>query len=250
VLTLSTWTRGIRISSVDDPSMFVYFWFYEWNMFGAIEEGEHTRGRWDWSWELDPSGREARIAGRGIALSACVEENSVALDLRVTNTTGHTWDAPAAIIPCFNPGDGREVERNERLVDENHQRTWFVGRDGLDRLHQREIHFNDALRREVDPRAVEGRHVFADKWPPSDRDAIFGALVRSSSDDRWVAAIAWDDFLSAQGHNPWFCMHLSVRLGPLAPGATVHRHGRMDLFPGTPTEALARARSLPVDPSS
>ena len=54
-----------------------------------------------------------------------------------------------------------------------------------------------------------------------------------------VAGIAWKDFLSAQGHNPRKCMHLSVRVGPLARGESKTVRGRVYLFPGTARDCLA-----------
>jgi hypothetical protein len=45
--------------------------------------------------------------------------------------------------------------------------------------------------------------------------------------------IAWDSFLSAQGHNPVRCMHLSVRVGPLRRGETKTVHGKIYLLKGS-----------------
>ena len=52
------------------------------------------------------------------------------------------------------------------------------------------------------------------------------------SQGNWVAGIAWADFLSAQGHNPWYCMHLSVCVGPLKRGESKTVKGRIYLFEG------------------
>ena len=242
MLEIDTWERGLRFTAGSDPGMFVYLYFYEWNMFEAVREGEHTGGRFDYQWQVTHGGAAAEMQTDPFHVRADVQGDRVNLSLRVTNQSQRNWPDPAAMIPCFNPGDNRSVPRNEGLADEAHERTWFVGGDGLDRLHQREIHFNRSLRDDVDRRATDGRYVFSDKWPTSDRDAAFGALIRESNDGRWVAGIAWDDFLSAQGHNPRFCMHLSVRVGPLAPGETVERQGRIYLFEGDATDCLDRAK--------
>lgn len=111
--------------------------------------------------------------------------------------------------------------------------TWYVGADGLEKLIAREIHFNDALREQVDAEAVDGRFVFSHKWPTSPDNAHAGLIVRESTNGRWVAGIAWERFLSSQGHNPWSCMHLAVGVGPLKPGESRVIRGRIYLFPGT-----------------
>ena len=80
------------------------------------------------------------------------------------------------------------------------------------------------------------------KWPMSAENAAAGIIIRESEDNQWVSAIAWEDFLSAQGHNPWSCMHLCVRVGPLAIGESKTIRGRMHLFPGNKEDCLARFR--------
>ena len=41
---LLEWDRGLAVQSLTQKQMVVYLWFYEWNMFDAIEPGQHTRG--------------------------------------------------------------------------------------------------------------------------------------------------------------------------------------------------------------
>lgn len=82
--------------------------------------------------------------------------------------------------------------------------------------------------------------VFSSKWPTSDVDAHGGLLLRESDDETWVMGIAWESFISAQGHNPWSCMHLSIAVGPLAPGETKTVRGKMYLFKGTKEDCLER----------
>ena len=67
-----------------------------------------------------------------------------------------------------------------------------------------------------------------------------GAIIRESDDGNWVAGIAWDNFLSAQGHNPWTCVHLSRRAGALALDEFVTRHGRIYLFDGNVPDCLLK----------
>jgi len=68
-----------------------------------------------------------------------------------------------------------------------------------------------------------------------------GLIIRESTDGQWVAGIEWDDFLSCQGHNPWQCMHLCVKVGPLKKGETKTIHGKIHLFKGTKEDCYRRA---------
>ena len=85
-----------------------------------------------------------------------------------------------------------------------------------------------------------GRYVFSEKWPTDVSNPEFGAIIRESVVGRWVAGIVWDEFLSAQAHNPWNCMHLSVRVGALAPGESVTRKGRIYLYNGDADDCLGK----------
>jgi hypothetical protein len=67
-------------------------------------------------------------------------------------------------------------------------------------------------------------------------------MVRESVDGKWVAGIAWVDFLSAQGHNPRKCAHLSVRVGPLKCGQSKTVRGKIYLFQGTKEDCLRHFR--------
>lgn len=106
----------------------------------------------------------------------------------------------------------------------------------------REIHFNHEQRAAVLAASADGRYVWDDKWPLSNADAGAGLIVRESTDGKWVAGIAWERFLSAQGHNPWRCMHLSVLVGPLARGDTRTIRGWIYLLQGTKEDVLNRYR--------
>ena len=39
---LFEWDRGLAVRALAQKEMAVYLWFYEWNMFEAIEPGQHT----------------------------------------------------------------------------------------------------------------------------------------------------------------------------------------------------------------
>ena len=105
----------------------------------------------------------------------------------------------------------------------------------------REIHFNHQCHEDLaawDRERADGQFVFADKWPPSPRDAHKGLMVRESSHGRYAMGVAWDSFLSAQGHNPWNCMHLSIKVGPLPQGQTKSIGGRIYLLEGRKEDCL------------
>jgi len=155
--------------------------------------------------------------------------------LQITNTTDFDWPEIAAMIPCFNPGTDlakvSDAVANPLFFDDKHQNTWFIGENGPDLISgekfPREIHFNERLLPAINAWNKErddGTFVFSEKWPTSERNATRGLMIREDNEHQWVMGIAWEDFLSAQGHNPWKCMHLSVRVGPLKRGQskTVH----------------------------
>jgi hypothetical protein len=244
-LRLSEWDRGIAIQASEHPNMLMYLWFYEWNMFEAMQKGQHTQGTHRNQVDVSADGLTATIASEplGLGLEARAGAGGVEMVLRVTNRSDHAWPEPAAIIPCFNPGPS-EI-RNKDFINTN---TFFLGPDGLARLLAREIHFNRKLRPDVDAEADrEGKYVWSEKWPKSEIDAAGGLIVRESSSGRWVAGIAWERFLSAQGHNPWDCMHLSVNVGPLAQGGSREIRGKIYLFEGTREQLLERyRRDFPV----
>lgn len=234
-VTLFEWERGVALRRLDDPGRMAHLWFYEWNMFEAVAPGQHTGGTYKLERKVADDGRTARIDSPHLQLRLTAARDAVDLELTAVNRSDHEWPEIAAIIPCFNPGP-REA-RDEQFVND---KTYFLAADALVQLAKREIHFNDRFRRAVDAEARDGRYVWSDKWPLAEPNAAAGLLLRESSDGRWVTGIAWEDFLSAQGHNPWDCMHLSVRVGPLKPGESKRIRGRMYLFPGDKQKLLER----------
>jgi hypothetical protein len=237
---LSQWDRGIAIHAPEHPDMLMYLWFYEWNMFEAMQKGQHTQGTHRNQVDVSTDGLTGTIVSEplGLALEARAGAGGVEMVLRATNRSNHAWPQPAAIIPCFNPGPS-EI-RNKDFINTN---TFFLATDGLVRLLAREIHFNRKLRPDVDAQADrEGKYVWSGKWPKSEIDAAGGLIVRESTSRRWVTGIAWERFLSAQGHNPWDCMHLSVNVGPLAQGGSREIRGKIYLFEGTREQLLERYR--------
>lgn len=237
-IQLSEWERGIRFESTEQPGMAMYLWFYEWNMFKAVQAEEYTHNDFNrFIRHVSPDGKTARISSDDMVLKVTVVRDGADLDLTVTNRSDHDWPEVAGIIPCFNPGPPES--RNPQFTNTS---TYFIGPDGPTRQIQREIHFNADLLDLIEARSDHGTFPFSRKWPTSEINATAGLLLRESDDGHWVTGIAWEQFLSAQGHNPWACMHLCVRVGPLKPGQTRTIRGKVYLFKGDRRDCLARYR--------
>lgn len=239
---LSEWERGVSVDSTEQADMRVYLWFYEWHMFGAMKRGQHTGGTWNNQVNVQDDRLAASIESETPGLSVAVRSvaDGAELKLHVTNETDRAWPQLASMIACFNPGP--RATRNRQFANTN---SWFLSVDGLKPLAikaPREIHYNTALRNAINAQTDDGRFAWSSKWPASDVDAIDGLIIRESTDGKWVTGIAWDRFLSAQGHNPWECMHLSAHVGPLEPGQTRKVPGRIWLYRGDRVDLLSRYR--------
>lgn len=235
-LRLFEWQKGIGVQSRSEPGMSVFLWFYEWNMFDAREQGIHTPGSFEFERSVNKAGTEAEILAPDMRLVMKTVADGVELALEITNRSNHDWPDIAGIIPCFNPGapnDQAERWPTAKLNAQfDHRNTWFVSREGLTKLNEREIHFDAALRSKINAAAIDDKFPFTHKWPTSPKNAHKGLMIRESANGKWVAGIAWEQFLSAQGHNPWQCMHLCVNVGPLKQGETKSIRGRIYLFEG------------------
>ena len=245
LMKLTKWERGVKVESRTDKAGFAYFWFYEWHLFDAVAKGEHTPGSRQWKWNVNAKGTLARMDSEWLKMKVKAAENGAVMTLEITNKSDHDWPEIAAIIPCFNPGNhAKPQEQNRIFLDEDYEHTYFLGADGLDLIkgqYPREIHFNHKYRPAImawEKELKDGNFVFSEKWPTSGRDAHAGLLVRESEDEKWTMGIAWESFISAQGHNPWNCMHLSVRVGPLKKGQTKTIRGRIYLLKGSKEDCL------------
>ena len=233
---LFSWERGIGLQPRDQPELKVYLWFYEWNMFGAVRTEQHSRGDWENEVTISPDRQSGEIrCDPWFTLRAQVNEAGAELTLEARNSSDRDWPELAGIIACFNPGP--EAIRTEAFTNE---KTSFRAPEGLLLLQKREIHWNDNLRPAID--AVDPKHDFAwkTKWPTAAPDARGGLLLRESNDGKWRTGIAWERFLSCQGHNPWKCMHLGIHLGPLAAGEKRTVSGRIYLVEESDRELLDR----------
>jgi len=234
---LFEWERGFAVRSRQNPKIAAYLWFYEWNMFDAMQRGQHTHVDYERDRTLTKDGRLGVITSDALSLSVALTHDGADLNLTVTNRTEYDFPEIAAIIPCFNPG--LPETKKKPFGNTN---TYFLASDGLEKLFQREIHFNAALRPLIDREAHDGKYLWSPKWPLNQTNAVGGLIIRESNDNKWVCGIAWEDFLSAQGHNPWQCMHLSVRVGPLAAGESKSIRGKIYLMKGSKEDILSRYR--------
>ena len=244
--------RVLAFLPLENPARTFYMWFFEHTLFDGIEKGEtQFHGPLLPEGTAGPDGNHATIVcrtvekrQRQVQLTSTATRDGADLEIQITNTTDYTWPEIAGIIPCFFPGSFTPKKTGPPLCPEftdlERQRTFFVGADGLDLLENRDIHFNHAFRPQIKEISPNDEFVFTVKWPTSKKDAYAGLMVREDADGDWVAGIAWDDFISAQGHNPLKCMHLGARVGPLKPGETKTIRGKVYLFKGSKEECLKR----------
>lgn len=247
------WERGLALRVPGAPSADMYLWVYEWNMFEAMQPGQHTHGTYKFARRIEPGGHEATVESPELHLTMRVVPDGADLILRVTNRTAQTWPELASIIPCWNPGQvlgtnpSMPVSLNGNFADPWRSRSYYVARSGLTPLDSRAMHFNVRYRPAVDRIAAAGRLAFSNKWPTSDEDAVAGLLVRESEDAAWVTGIGWEDVLSVQGHNPWNCLHAGVCIGALQPGESRTVRGKVYLFRGRKEACAERfAREFPA----
>ncbi len=237
----TTWgAGGVYLRHRVKPDVAMFLWLYEWNLFDAAQKGEHTHGTVLPTRVISANQEDASVSSNGIEFRFQAIEDGARIELVITNRSDHDWPALAAIIPCFNPGP--RAIRSLGFSDDEHIRTYFLGPSGLEPLLTQEIHFRPELRPLLNQASPSGRFVFTHKWPNGPDNAVGGILIRESADGQWVTGIAWEDFVSVQGHNPWKCMHLSVRVGPLPRGQTKTVRGRIYLFQGNREDCLAKYR--------
>ena len=121
------------------------------------------------------------------------------------------------------------------------ENTWYLSAEGLAKQKTRTIYYNDKFRKKIDAQAdKEGKFAWSGKWPATKSNAVAGIMIRESNDGQYVAGIAWEDFISAQGHNPWACMHLSIRVGPLKKGESKTLRGKIYLVAESKEDCLKR----------
>jgi hypothetical protein len=242
------WERGFGLRIPGEPAAEMFFWIYEWNMFEAMNRGQHTHGTYKLPRRLAPDGSEGVVEAPELHLTLRAVDDGAELVLRVTNRTSHPWPEVAGIIPCWNPGQvagtnpSMPLPLNRNLADPWRKNTFYLSAGGLTPLDSRAIHFNARYRAAVEAISDRGRFAFSNKWPTSGEDATAGLIVRESEDGRWVTGIAWEDYLSVQGHNPWSCLHAAVRVGGLKPGESRTVRGRLYLFRGTRDDCVGRFR--------
>jgi hypothetical protein len=249
-LKLDLWERGLVVQVARQKEMQMFFWCYEWSMFGAVLPGVYERGNYkEFSGILGNDGSSAELKSPHILLSAKARDTGVDLLLTVTNTSTNQWPEMASIIACFNPGkkipDDKPTDnvlnpaKNLLFSDDEHQHTYYYGKSGFQLLKAREIHYQAKYSETI--HSLHGNGFPWDKkWPTSADPAFKPIMIRESIDGLWSTGIAWEDSISSQGHNPWRCMHLSTRIGSLAPGATKTIKGKIYLMRGRKEKVLAQ----------
>lgn len=240
------WERGFGLRIPGEPAAEMFLWVYEWNMFEAMNAGQHTHGTYKLPRRLAADGSEGIVDAPDLHLTMRAVVDGAELVLRITNRTHHAWPEVAGIIPCWNPGQvpgtnpSMPLPLNRNFADPWRKNTFYVSAGGLTPLDSRAIHFNAKHRDAAEALSDRGRFAFSNKWPTSGENATAGLIVRESEDGRWVTGVAWEDILSVQGHNPWSCMHAGVRIGALKPGESRTVRGRLYLFHGTREECAQR----------
>lgn len=251
---LGVWPRGLILVPRADPTRSMHLWFHEWNLFGAFEPGVRTQGRWDYRAQVRDGGRRMTLSGEAIRLEAETDSHGARLTLHVTNHTNSDWDTWASIIPCLHPGSPQapgKFFRRPRSLSFVNERTVYAAADGalvplVGRRMAVDGRFHEDVRSAARSAAARGETwAWTTEWPIADTPSSGGFMARPSNDDAWVAGIAWEDAFGAQAHNPWQCLHLAVRVGPLPRGASRVLRGRIDLFAGTPSDAFDAWRSHP-----
>lgn len=245
---LGVWPRGLILVPRADPTRSMHLWFHEWNLFGAFEPEVRSQGRWDYRARVRDGGRRMTLSGEGIRLEAETDSLGARLTLHVENRTDRDWDTWAAIIPCLHPGSpqapGRLFRRTRSTAFVNERTVYAAPGGELVALTGRSMavdeRFHDGVRAAARGAADRGETwAWTTEWPIADTPSARGFMARPSNDDAWVAAIAWEDAFGTQAHNPWQCLHLAIRVGPLPRGASRVIRGRIYLFAGTPDAALA-----------
>lgn len=248
VPTVFEWERGLGLRVGELRSTEMYMWIYEWNMFEAMQAGQHTHGSYQWPRRISSDAKEGVVDSPAMTLTIRAVPDGAELTLRVTNMTTAVWPDVAGIIPCWNPGmvagtnPSMPVSQDQNFADPWRQKSYFVSSDGLSPLASRALHFHSAYRGAAERLAEGGRFSFSNKWPTSGVDAAAGVLIRESEDGKWVTGVAWEDVLAVQGHNPWNCLHVCVRLGALKPGESRTVRGRLYLFEGNREDCLMHYR--------
>ena len=237
------WKRGFKIHPAAMPEARLFFWFYEWNLFGAYTEGTYTRGVANNKIEIRQEESGDRVVfhswNPGLRLLAKPVRDGVELVLEIENTTERNWPKLASIVPCLTPGLERNRTENFDTLD-----TYFLGADGLqltiDNKSWRSMHFNHELREEIFAQGKYGEFPWSFRWPTSFRDAERGLMLRESKDDKWVVGVAWERFLSIQGHNPYHCLHVSIQVGPLKIGEKRQIRGKVYMMRGDRNDLVKR----------
>jgi hypothetical protein len=98
------WERGFGLRIPGEPAAEMRLWIYEWNMFEAMNAGQHTHGTYQLPRRLAPDGTGGVVDSPQLHLAMRAVPGGAELTLRITNRTTHPWPDIAGVIPCWNPG--------------------------------------------------------------------------------------------------------------------------------------------------
>lgn len=244
----NNWGEGIVIRR-PESAIQIFFRFYEFNLFGAITDtgiSQADKQQTVTATVLESGDRGViNYPNEGVSLSMTVVEHGVELALEITNRTQRDWPALASLDPCLNPGrEGNDDPIVQEFADHDRSHTFYHGENGLELLEGRTLHVNedyfDLLQESLSADRIDSEENLPWSWGDTSQTATKPVLLRESPDGDWATGIVWEEFLGAQGHNPWNCMHLLVNIGPLSAGESKTVHGKIYLEHESTRQLLER----------
>ncbi len=254
-LKLEKWSSGFAFYPENNEKMKMFYWFHEHFILKAVYNKNWKPAGKGGPLEISDDGKTAKTKKRkdGMQLSVVSKDGALDMLLTVTNQSKYEWPEVAAIIPCLSPSLIRRKSKDEpktimngkgenfdpttfetpNMVNNN---TFVVIDDKLQQLKLRELHYCDSYREKIDTE-LNGK-VLKKNWPVNEANFSKGVMIRESTDGVYVVAVAWEDAISVQGHNPYCCMHLSIRVGGLKPGESKTVRGKMYLFKGKKEDSM------------
>ena len=112
LVNLSEWERGIAVTSPHQEDMTVFLWFYEWNMFDALQKGQHTHGTSENEINVSQDQRSGSVVSSPLGLSLEMQAgvDSADMTLTVTNKSGSRLATAGVHYSLFQPRTGGEPE--------------------------------------------------------------------------------------------------------------------------------------------
>ena len=86
-ITLSDWSRGVCFTAPQDPTMKMYLWFYEWNLFGCVRPLQHSVGSFRTTRSYAPDKRSCSLKLDWVTLDWSHQGTSL-LDVEILDVKG------------------------------------------------------------------------------------------------------------------------------------------------------------------